>query len=142
MNPLHEMANKYEELFSGWFKNLLGISVGALAVLVALIPDTSIPAPDKYPLVISWISLAVCIISSLIASFREVNLAHLTLAAKLNFPNLSGKEPPQTFKVKDEKLFRGIALKMKIIVISQFSAVWSFVISFVSLAVYGCLRTI
>ena len=137
MHPFIKASKEYETLFSGWFKNMLGISTGALALLVSLLPTASLPSPDKYFLGVCWSLFVVCILCSLIGSLRPIILAHLTLqvnAAGLNAPPSNNPAPIKTGWLSPTK-------KMKAIDICQWIAIVSFCFSFVSLAIYALLRT-
>jgi len=138
MHPLIAASEKYEELFSGWFKNLLVISVGTLTVLVALMPDSPIPSPQKYPLAICWASLAICILSALIASFRPVLVAKMNLHLQHSALDGTFEQPPNP----DPTIIRGIQQQMRVIVGAQIVAVSTFVIALVNLAAYALVRTL
>src|SRR4030067_514808 len=59
MNHITELSDKYNSLFDGWFKNLTALSIGALTVLVSLMPQDNIPCPAKYFLIACWVLLGV-----------------------------------------------------------------------------------
>ena len=137
-HPFIEASKEYETLFAGWFKNLLGISTGALAVLVSLMPKEHPPCPDKYFLAVCWATLLLSILFSLIDSFRQIILAHVNLSfqqAQLNMTmDEAGKKITSGFLPPN--------MKMRLIFYSQCIAMISFCFSFINLAVYALLRTL
>ena len=138
MHPIAEASKEYETLFQGWFKNVLGISTGALAVLASLLPTSDLPSPDKYFLAACWPLFVVCILCSLIASFRPILLAHLT--HQFNLAELNERTSQNQIQIKSGWI-KPIH-KMKAIVLCQIIAILSFCFSFISLAIYALLRTV
>lgn len=138
MQPITESSKEFESLFEGWFKNILGISTGALAVLASLLPTADLPCPDKYFLASCWLLLVVCILSSLVASLRRILLAHLGL--QLNLAALDKQSSPGKTQIKRGWLTP--MQKMKAIVLCQYIAIVSFCLAFISLAIYAFLRTV
>ena len=136
-HPFIEASKEYETLFSGWFKNLLGISTGALAVLVSLMPKEHPPYPDKYFLAACWTTLILCILFSLIASFRQIILARVNL----DFQQSQLKMPMNEAGKKITNRFLSPLLKMRLIIFCQWIAVISFCFSFINLAIYAILNT-
>lgn len=139
MHPLIAANEKYEELFIGWFKNLLAISVGTLTIPVSLMPNPPIPAPERYPLAICRFSLALSVLAALVASFRPVLIAKLNL--HLQYGALDGGTPEQPPKV-DQKVARQIRWQMRLVVAAQFVAGCSFAIALVSLALCASENTL
>ena len=137
MHPFIEASKEYETLFAGWFKNLLGISTGALAVLVSLMPKEHPPCPDKYFLAVCWITLILSILFSLIASFRQTILARVNLDFQQAQLKMSRDEAGK--QITSESL--SSVLKMCLIFYFQCIAIISFCLSFISLAIYAILRT-
>ena len=138
MHSLIAASEKYEALFDGWFKNILGISTGALALLASLMPDNQPPAPDKYFLAVCRLSFVLCILCALLASFRSIILARLNLNVQQALLNKS----PETVKFKAPDGFIKPNHLMKIINVCQVIAVLSFCSAFISLAIYAFLRTV
>jgi hypothetical protein len=54
MHPFIEAVKEYDALFAGWFKNMLGISTGALAILVSLLPRFRVQRVQGRPLVLQF----------------------------------------------------------------------------------------
>lgn len=138
MQSLIAASEKYHALFDGWFKNILGISTGALALLASLMPDKQPPAPDKYFLAVCWLSFVMCILCSLLASFRPMILARLNLTVQEALLNSS----PETVEFETPGGLIKPNHQMKIITICQVIAVLSFCAAFVNLAIYAFLRTV
>lgn len=137
-HPLEKTIKEYDSLFQGWFKNLLGISTGALALLASFLPTAALPSPDKYVLAVCWLSFVLCILSALVASFRPIILARLNL--DLNLTLLDSKlGTPEFEKAMSKKSPRW---KMKLIDCCQIVSIVSFCTSFLSLAVFALLRTL
>ena len=138
MHPLMQAAEKYDALFDGWFKNILGISTGALAVLASLLPTAELPSPDKYFLATCWLLFVLCILCSLLASFRPIILARLSLHIQQALLN----KPPESVKFETPSGWLKPNHIMKLITCCQVIAILSFCAAFVSLAVYSFLRTV
>lgn len=138
MHPLIAANEKYEELFSGWFKNLLAISVGTLTILVSLMPNPPIPAPERYPLAVCWGSLALSVLAALIASFRPVLIAKMNLHLQHGALDDTPEQPTKL----DQSVNREIQRQMRLVVAAQLVAVCSFAIALVSLALFALLRTL
>lgn len=138
MNPFIEAIKEYDALFAGWFKNMLGISTGALALLVSLLPTTCIPSPDKYFLGTCWSLSVVCILCSLVGSLRPIFLAHLSLQVSISGLNT---QTPQNHPAPIKTGWRSPIHRIKAINFCQWIAVISFCLSFISLAIYALLRT-
>jgi hypothetical protein len=137
-HPLVEASKEYESLFSGWFKNLSGISTGALALLVSLMPKEQPPRPDKYFLAVCWTTLILSILFALIASFRQIILARVNL----DFQQAQLTKPTDKTEYKIASGFLSPRTKMRIVIFSQVVAIVSFCVSFISLAIYAILRTL
>src|SRR4030066_1516105 len=132
MNHITELSDKYNRPFGGWFKNLTALSIGALTVLVSLMPQDNIPCPAKYFLIACWVLLGVSILFGLIGSFRPVALARLQLS--MNLHPLTEKNMRAGAKIPSE----WGAYKLKISIYCQNIAVVSFFLAFVNLVIYAC----
>ena len=137
-HPLTEASKEYENLFEGWFKNLLGISTGALALLVSLMPKEQLPRPDKYFLAVCWMTLILSILFSLIASFRRIILARVNL----DFQSAQLNKPKDKSEYKIASGLLSPRMKLRLIGLCQVVAIISFCVSFISLAIYALLRTL
>ena len=135
MHTMEELFKNAASLYADWIKNLAALSIAALTILVSMMPDTPPTPPANYFLAGCWILLALCTPSSLAASFRPIiESKRLAFSAvDLNQqPNKDGKIPGTEYTKKFHKL-------NKLLLASQFLAVTSFCLSFISLAIYACL---
>jgi hypothetical protein len=131
-------VQEYEEKLATWFKSLLGISSAALAVLVSLLPSQDVLGVAKYALITCWISLAVTILFTLLASYRSVHKASMELAA---VSNLVFRNDSEILARGRKMIHRGKQLS-PVLKFSQWMSVTGFASSFVSLAVFACAQTL
>jgi hypothetical protein len=129
-----ELGEKYNSLFDGWFKNLTALSIGALTLLVSLMPSEVVTSPDKYFLVTCWVFLGASILFGLIGSFRLVIIAQLNLL--MNIPPQKNT-PSGAMNIPNSGL-----RKMRFVIFSQNVAIVSFFLAFISLTIYACLKTL
>ena len=128
---LKNASSQYDD----WRKNLTVLAIGALTVLVAMMPDTPPAFPENYFLAGCWILLSVCIPCSLAASFISIIESKKMVYAMIDLrqsPNSEGKIPGSAETVKLHKL-------QKWFMVAQVTAIVTFCLSFFSLAIYACL---
>ena len=136
MHPLIEIYKNEEELYSGWLKNILGLSIAALTILVSMMPEQSPSPPDSYYLAATWLLLALCIPCSLAASFRPIVHSRLKAASFLTVQNIQPGTKEFPASNQEIKLRR----YLNVLMVAQAISIISFCFSFVALAVYACLR--
>lgn len=107
---LLELANKRNELAAAWYRQILTISVGALALLVGLHDDTAKSAIAQYFLVGAWGLLGIGILATAAATYSEVDLAgRLAKAFQEQFSkdlNEGNPMKPTPIIAKPRKFFR------------------------------------
>lgn len=138
MHNLEELSKLEVELNNAWVKNLLAISIGALTVLLALMPSQPIEAPGKYFLALCWLLLGSSILFSLAASFRPIIEARWKIHALLDISKL----PPGQETIPGSNATKRLSILKKVFLAFQVLAVLSFCFAFVSLSVYACLKVL
>jgi hypothetical protein len=138
MSVIEEHLKKATELYSDWIKNLAALSIAALTILVSMMPETSPGSPEKYFLAACWVLLAVCIPCSIAASFRPIIESKWLAAAGIDIaqgPGPDGKIPGSNMTIDLHR-------KNLILLWCQIGAVITFCLSFISLAIYACIRVL
>ncbi len=135
ITQIEELFKIESELYTGWIKNLLGLSTVALTILVSMMPRGDSSCPEKYFLALSWILLALCIPCSLAAAFRPTIEARKKAHTALDFLKAGegAKEIPASQETK--KLFK----ITRVLFIAQVISILTFCLSFASLTIYACL---
>lgn len=138
MHNFQELMRKASEMYSDWIKNLAALSIAALTILVSMMPDTPPAPPANYFLAACWFLLAVCIPSSLAASFRPVIESKKLAVSLLDLQ----KKPNSEGKIPGSELTRKLHRQDRVLYVAQFIAVGSFCLSFIALAIYAIISVL
>jgi hypothetical protein len=131
---LKNASSQYDD----WRKNLTVLAIGALTVLVAMMPESPPVYPSNYFLAACWVLLSLCIPCSLAASFISIIESKKMVYAFMDLqtpPNEHGKIPGSRATIVFHRLHR-------LFFWAQIIAVITFCLSFISLATYACLSVL
>jgi hypothetical protein len=136
LKSLEDLTNEQNRLQYAWIRQILTLSSGGLALLVALHPEVPSEGIEKYLLVTTWIALGLGILSGSGAAYAEVSLAADLRAnyEKEILKILEGTNDPENLLIFGAPSWIFSACK-KIMVSSL-------IVSVVSLVGYAVLRTL
>jgi hypothetical protein len=135
MHTMEEHLKNASSQYDDWRKNLTVLAIGALTVLVAMMPENPPAFPSNYFLAVCWVLLSLCIPCSLAASFISIIESKKMVYAIIDLqqaPNSQGKIPGSKDTIKLHRLH-------KIFLWAQVAAITTFCLSFISLAIYACM---
>jgi hypothetical protein len=84
MRQLMDLAKLRSDVQAAWYRQILTLAAGGLALLVALVPAVPKEGPARYFLAAAWILLGLGILAGASATYAEVSLIK-RLAAKFQF---------------------------------------------------------
>lgn len=134
LSSIIEHLEKASSEYAAWIKNLTPLSIGALTVLISMMPQKPPEPPANYFLATCWILLAISILCSLAASFRPIIQSQFLASAAMDVGQAKNK---QNFPGSDHA--KRLHKLNKVLLISQVVAISTFCFSFISLAIYACI---